>query len=173
MNLHSGNRLLGVFFAIAASLGCDEPISEYKGPAFTGDPGARFFAVNPDDPSRQALTDSTRFVYAETKTAGSLQINSLPLATMRAECVEKITESEGQPAVVLISPKSSTGVVWTEDDKIVVKRKVTVEDAQPRWVRDGIIAGGQVRLTYSMTADQFKEALNWFTQNPCANPGGE
>lgn len=150
------------------AVGCDTP-SEARS-EFAGTPGVRFYALGEGSALRQALTDESAIKFEYEKTATELEVGSLPTAQMRAECVSKIEDVAGIPSAVLIEPKSNMGVVWNEHDKITIKHDVVVNDSQVRVTETDIIVGGTVSIVHQLTAEQFKEALLAFKDNPCADP---
>lgn len=160
--------------SVSFSLGCDPETSAFEAPlAFEGTTGVRFYALGEGSTLRQALTDESAAKFEYEKTAAELDVGSLPTVQMRAECMSKIEDVEGIPSAVLIEPKSNMGVVWNEHDKITIKHDVVVNDSQVRVTETDIIVGGTVSVVHQLTAEQFKEALLAFKNNPCVDPEAE
>lgn len=137
---------------------------------FQGTNGARFYAVGEDDVLHSALTNSMSVSHFTETSATELGVSPLPITKMMNNCAAKLTRDTGGFSVALIEPKSNVGVIWSDDNKVTIKREVIIA-AQTRVTDSETISGGSARVVYRLTEQQFKEALTWFIESPCATPG--
>lgn len=162
---------------ICALPGCID-VPEGSAPeTFHGVPGARFFAVAGDEATavRRELTADKETVSYETS-AEVLQLSKLPVQKMRAGCAEKLSERGFVKVAALVDPVSGAGAMWSSDGKIMWKRELVVETTFRTEDRgtagDGIVVGGRVGIVQRLTLEQFKTALRWFAEDPCASYEG-